>query len=52
MMGTYKPEEVTEASKNGGLESDFKVIIAHVFNRGLADTLDADLEIAAGHACR
>ena len=42
------PGEVPVAFKKGGLESDGEVIIARVFDSGLACALNADREITAG----
>jgi hypothetical protein len=48
MTGCEIPEEVTAASKNGGLLGvDGEVIIARVVDSGQAYALDADLEITA-----
>ena len=41
------PEEATVASKNGGSEGDVEVIIARVFDSGLANALHADIVITA-----
>ena len=42
MTGCEMPEEVPTASKNGGLENEGEIIIASVFNSGLAYALNTD----------
>jgi len=44
--------KIAVAKKNGGLRGDNEIIIALVFDSGLADALHTDLEITTCHASR
>jgi hypothetical protein len=50
--GNMMAEEVAVALKNKGSRDDFEEIIARIFNSGLADALNTDLEITAGQTRR